>query len=241
MGHISPLLAARDIKETIRFYTEKLGFTVRMTFPTADNPEYVDLSKDGVVLMFIPVANMGVDAGAALGVGVNLYIEIDSEIDAYYGELRGKGVKLVEDIKDEPFGIRDFTIEDTDGYKLTFSRPIGKNCMSCGMPMVKLEDATLSWVLVDFLVNLKAGEKKTFSLQKGRGRKPKVKLEDFGGGSPASIYCQYCSNPDGSLKSYEDVLNGVTGFMMSTQGLDRAAAESKAKEHLAAMPAWSGG
>ncbi len=203
MGYISPLMATRSVKDTIRFYTEKLGFTKGMTFPTAEDPEYVDLSKDGAVLMFVPAASMGLDEGAALGTGMTLYVEIDGGIDAYYEDLRGKGVKIVEDIKDEPFGIRDFTIEDSNGYRLTFSRPIGKQCMSCGMPMAR--------------------------------------LEDFGGGNPASMYCRYCSNPDGSLKSYEEVLGGVIGFMMSTQGLDRSTAESKAKDHLAKMPAWSGG
>jgi len=34
-----------------------------------------------------------------------------------------KSVKIVADMKDEPFGIRDFTIEDIDGYQLTFNRP----------------------------------------------------------------------------------------------------------------------
>ena len=32
-----------------------------------------------------------------------------------------KGVKIVADIKDEPFGIRAFTIEDLNGYQLAFS------------------------------------------------------------------------------------------------------------------------
>ena len=121
MGCISPMLAVRNMKQTIEFYKNSLGFKMGMAFPDADNPEYADLSKDGMVLMFIPVENVGIGKEEELGVGVNIYMQIDGDIDEYYNELKNKGVKVVVDIKDEPFGIRDFTVEDIDGYKLTFN------------------------------------------------------------------------------------------------------------------------
>ena len=142
MGILSPTLAVRDMKQTIEFYKNSLGFKMGMTFPDADNPEYVDLSKDGMVLMFIPAENCDTGRDEKLGIGVNLYMHIDGDIDEYYQELKKKGVSIAVDIKDEPYGIRDFTVEDIDGYKLTFNTvsKTAKNCMSCGMPMTKPED-----------------------------------------------------------------------------------------------------
>ena len=204
MGYISPTLAVRNMKQTIQFYEDSLGFKMGMAFPNTDNPEYADLSKDGVVVMFIPTGNVGIGAKEKLGVGVNLYMQIDGNIDEYYNELKNKGVKIVVDIKDEPYGIRDFTVEDINGYKLTFnqvSRAV-KSCMSCGMPMAK--------------------------------------PEDFGGGNPENLYCVHCSKPDGSLKSYEEVFEGMVNFIMMSQKVDRKTAESAAKVHMAVMPAWSG-
>jgi uncharacterized glyoxalase superfamily protein PhnB len=213
MGYLSPTLAVRDMKATIDFYTNSLGFKLGMTFPSPDNPEYADLSKDGMVLMFIPAANLGIGRDERLGIGVNLYMQIDGDIDGYYDELRKRGVKIAVDIKDEPFGIRDFTVEDVDGYKLTFnaSKPaetcescevsITANCLSCGMPMTK--------------------------------------PEDFGGGNPENKYCVHCSHPDGSLKSYEEALEGMTGFMMSSRNLDKETAERAARDYMSKMPAWS--
>jgi uncharacterized glyoxalase superfamily protein PhnB len=122
MGHLSSTLAVRDMSKTISFYRDSLGFELGMTFPDADSPEYADLSRDGMVLMFIPSRNCGIDPGEKLGTGVNLYMEIDGDIDRYYAELKGKGVNITIDIKDEPFGIRDFTLEDPDGYLLTFNK-----------------------------------------------------------------------------------------------------------------------
>lgn len=77
-----------------------------------------------------------------------------------------------------------------------------KNCLSCGMPMTK--------------------------------------LEDFGGGNPANIYYVYCSNPDGSLKSYQEVFEGMANFMMKSQNMDRATAERAAKDYMTKMPTWEG-
>jgi len=202
MGYLSPLLAARNMKETIEFYTKSLGFKMGMAFPDASNPEYVDLSKDGMVLMFIPAEDHGISSEEKLGTGVYLYMEIDGDIDEYYDELKKRGVKIAVDIKDEPFGVRDFTVEDPNGYKLAFNQITAKKCMSCGMPMTK--------------------------------------LEDFGGGNPANIYCVHCANADGSLKSYDEVLKGMVNFMVMSQNMDKETAEKAAKEYMAKMPAWEG-
>jgi len=122
MGYISPMLAIRNMKQTIEFYKNSLGFKIGMAFPDTDNPEYADLSKDAMVLMFIPAENLGIGKEEKLGVGMNIYMQIDGDIDEYYNELKNKGVNIVVGIKDEPYGIRDFTVEDIDGYKLTFNQ-----------------------------------------------------------------------------------------------------------------------
>jgi uncharacterized glyoxalase superfamily protein PhnB len=204
MGYISPTLAVTNIKQTIQFYRDSLGFKMGMAFPDADNPEYADLSKDGMVLMLIPAKNVGIGTKEKLGIGVNLYMQIDEDINEYYTELKNKGVKLVVDIKDEPYGIRDFTVEDINGYKLTFNQvsKAVKGCMSCGMPMTK--------------------------------------TEDLGGGNPGNLYCVYCSNQDGSLKSYKEVFEGMVNFMMMSQKMDKETAEDAVKERMSRMPAWSG-
>jgi uncharacterized glyoxalase superfamily protein PhnB len=141
MGAISPLLAVRDMKAAIRFYTEKLGFKLKMAFPSAENPEYADLDKDGMVVMLVPAAALGISPGDAFGTGVYLYMHIDGDIDHYYQELKARRVRIAVDIKGEPYGVRDFTVEDSDGYKLTFNQTkAAKQCLSCGMPMVQPED-----------------------------------------------------------------------------------------------------
>ncbi len=204
MGHISPTLAVRDMKKSIEFYRDTLGFKIGICFPDAGNPEYADLSRDGMVLMFIAADNIGIGSKEKLGTGVNLYMQIDGDIDEYYQELKDKGVECAIDIKDEPYGIRDFTVTDINGYNLTFNQALkaARSCLSCGMPLSK--------------------------------------PEDFGGGNPDNVYCLHCSKPDGTLKSYDEVLKGMVKFMMMTRNMDERAALSSAKEYMSKMPAWSG-
>ncbi len=98
MGVISPLLAVRDMKKTIEFYKNSLGFKLGMTFPDVDNPEYADLSKDVMVLMVIPAQDHGIDIRENLGIGVNIYMNIDGDIDEYYNELKSRNVKILRQI-----------------------------------------------------------------------------------------------------------------------------------------------
>jgi len=55
---------------------------------------------------------------------------------------------------------------------------------------------------------------------------------------PARTYCKHCGRPDGSMKSYEEVLAGMVGFLQTTQGLDPAVAEKTARTMMASQPAW---
>ncbi|MCP4093627.1 MAG: hypothetical protein GY747_09270 [Planctomycetes bacterium] len=57
---------------------------------------------------------------------------------------------------------------------------------------------------------------------------------------PGQVYCDYCTDDAGKLKSYEEVLEGtIQGYFMGMQKMERAEAEVAAKEYLAKMPAWN--
>ena len=64
--------------------------------------------------------------------------------------------------------------------------------------------------------------------------------EDHAASDPAKDYCRHCARPDGSLKSYDEALRGMTGFLQKTQGLDESVALASAKAMMAKMPAWKG-
>jgi hypothetical protein len=55
----------------------------------------------------------------------------------------------------------------------------------------------------------------------------------------AGPYCQYCSDADGKLHSFDKRLEGMIAFFMGREpGLDRAEAERRTRAYMATMPAW---
>jgi len=47
---------------------------------------------------------------------------------------------------------------------------------------------------------------------------PMIKPEDFGGVDENNTWCRYCSNEDGSHKSYDEVLEAMAKFLISKEG-----------------------
>ena len=69
---------------------------------------------------------------------------------------------------------------------------------------------------------------------------PMNSAADYGGGNTENNYCIHCCQPDGSLKSYNEVHEGMVNLFMKTRNLDRNSAGQAAKDYMASMPAWAG-
>ena len=67
---------------------------------------------------------------------------------------------------------------------------------------------------------------------------PMTRPEEFAAGDTSKDYCVHCARSDGSMKSYDEALIGMTGFIVQTQGLDESAAREAARALMAKMPAW---
>ncbi len=61
---------------------------------------------------------------------------------------------------------------------------------------------------------------------------------DFALGDESKDYCRYCARPDGTMQSYPEKLDGMTEFIVRTQGLDPTVARSTARAMMAQLPAW---
>ncbi|WP_041734907.1 VOC family protein [Dyadobacter fermentans] len=102
------------IAETKAFYTEKLGFGV-----TFENEFYLLLHTPGggsEISFLLPdhPSQQPLFHKAFQGQGMYLTIEVD-DVDKLYNEVKGKGVEIKIDIRDEPWGDRHFAIVDPNG------------------------------------------------------------------------------------------------------------------------------
>ncbi|SHH55587.1 Putative zinc ribbon domain-containing protein [Sporobacter termitidis DSM 10068] len=67
---------------------------------------------------------------------------------------------------------------------------------------------------------------------------PMKAAEDFPGGDQSKDYCVYCAREDGTMQSYPEKLEGMTEFLVRTQGLDHGAAHETAVRLMSKLPAW---
>ena len=67
---------------------------------------------------------------------------------------------------------------------------------------------------------------------------PMKEPKEFAMNDTSKDYCVYCAREDGSMQSYEEKLDGMTAFIVRTQGLDQGAARNAAESMLKKLPAW---
>lgn len=67
---------------------------------------------------------------------------------------------------------------------------------------------------------------------------PMQRPEDFAMGDASKDYCVHCAREDGTMRSYDEAILGMTQFIVSTQGLDESAAREAAARMMADLPAW---
>jgi len=69
---------------------------------------------------------------------------------------------------------------------------------------------------------------------------PMSKKEDFALGDENSKFCLYCVNPDGSVKSCDEIFEGGVQFFMGKLGGDRAMAEKVTRKNMNMQSYWQG-
>ena len=121
---ISPFFIVSNIKISVSFYTDKLGFQIRYIGPD-DDPYWAIVGRDNISIMLKaiapdikPVPNHTRHEWARW----DAYIST-KEPDALFEEYRSNGVAFIKPIHYNTDNLRGFEIEDADGYVLFFGRP----------------------------------------------------------------------------------------------------------------------
>lgn len=126
-----PELSVTDIKESLPFYTEVIGFKVEYSRP---EEKFYFLSIDGAQLMVEEVNNhwWTGELERPFGRGLNFQIEV-GDVSAIIGRLEEAGIALFRPLKESwyrgdgvEFGQLEFLVQDPDGYLLRFIQDIGE-------------------------------------------------------------------------------------------------------------------
>lgn len=118
---VAPYFVVDDVVATANYYRDRLGFAYERFWN--DPPSFCMVERNGVVIMLAQLEQPGgmrpnrlVDSEDSAW---DAYVWIE-DADALIAEFRAKGVKIARDICDQPYGCRDFDVEDCNGYRICF-------------------------------------------------------------------------------------------------------------------------
>ncbi len=119
LTNLRPMLETEDLKQTIKFYTELLGFKCQGLYPEAD-PCWASLVKDNIEIMFTSRnAHSAIEKPTMTG---SLYLNPDNVNEAWE-QLKDK-VTIEYPIENFGYGMREFAIRDCNGYLIQFGQEI---------------------------------------------------------------------------------------------------------------------
>jgi len=114
---VFPQLRMTNWARTRAFYVDGLGFSVDWEHRFEPGlPVFAQLTRDGLSL-FVTEHTGDCQVGGAA------YFVFD-DVDGFYDEIRGRGIKPAEPPGDAEWHAREMTVVDPDGNKLRFSTPV---------------------------------------------------------------------------------------------------------------------
>lgn len=119
-----PQLFVTNIKASLDFFTQKLGFAI--AFEYGEPPFYAQVQRDGARINLrcvrSPVVNPEHRDRDQL-LSASMTVDTASEIKQLFLEFQSANVTFFQTLKKEPWGARNFIIKDPDGNLLLFAGP----------------------------------------------------------------------------------------------------------------------
>ena len=117
--NIAPVFMVDDVKKTVRFYIDMLGFRYAEHFDKIDN--FATVSRDSVEIIIIQKQNGTVESNRLrYGKGIDAYIDADTieAVDIIYHEYKSAGIEIARDPHMTDYGSYEFVIRDIDGRNI---------------------------------------------------------------------------------------------------------------------------
>jgi catechol 2,3-dioxygenase-like lactoylglutathione lyase family enzyme len=115
-----PSFTVNDLAASRAFYRDILGFVEGEVWEQDGVVRGVEL-RAGAVRFWIGQDDWKKGRGRAKGAGFRIWCETTQDVDAIAGRIDARGGKITEGPKDQPWGGREVTVTDPDGFVITIS------------------------------------------------------------------------------------------------------------------------
>ncbi len=116
-----PGFTVNDIERSLGWYREVLGFTVGERWERDGKLAGVELIA-GKVSFWLSQDDWQKGRNRAKGEGFRIYCDTVQKVDALAEQIKARGGTLLQEPRDQPYGVRDFAVVDPDGFKITISQ-----------------------------------------------------------------------------------------------------------------------
>ncbi len=126
---LTPNLVVRDVAASMLFYHNVLGFETAFTVPEQAPYVFGAVRNDEVEIFFNDQKAVLEDYPALgskpIGGSLTMFIEIEG-IEELFRKVQQHGAKITMPMKDQFYGMREFAMEDAEGWVITFAERIKK-------------------------------------------------------------------------------------------------------------------
>jgi lactoylglutathione lyase len=118
----SPSLTVGDLDKSLGWYRDILGFGVEETWKDDDGKVVGVSLKAGDVSFMIGQDDWKKGRDRKKGEDFRIYCETKKSVDDLAKKIEANGGRLDSRPTDQPWGVRDFSVTDPDGFKITIAR-----------------------------------------------------------------------------------------------------------------------
>jgi uncharacterized glyoxalase superfamily protein PhnB len=123
---LTPNLIVSSVERCLAFYEGILGFARGMTVPEQSPLVFASVTSGPVEIFFNDRSTVSKESpqlgGLSFGGGNTMFIEVVG-LDALHQRIASK-VKVIMPLVTQWYGVREFAIEDPDGYIITFAERV---------------------------------------------------------------------------------------------------------------------
>jgi uncharacterized glyoxalase superfamily protein PhnB len=115
---VTPSFTVNDVEKSLAWYRDVLGFTVKERWESDGRLAGVEVAAGKTVFM-LSQDDWKKGRNRAKGEGFRLHCGTTEDVDHLADRIKARGGTLTQEPRDQPWGQRDFAVEDPDGFKLT--------------------------------------------------------------------------------------------------------------------------
>ncbi len=125
LSAVMPTITVNDLGSSIEWYRDVMGFVVAREIEHEGQRVGAMISAGGVQIL-LGQDDFAKGRDRQKGVGFRVYCVTEQDIDELAAEIKARGGTLDQEPTDQPWGSRDFSVADPDGFKISISSGTGE-------------------------------------------------------------------------------------------------------------------